>query len=93
MSRIKIISWLKFNLRQKGFYHAPAIDRVSKKTTILLSRRLTTSDGLFGGVILASLNVLGLQSFFNTINVGQNGIYPSWDLMGLSVRVAGIALI
>ena len=72
----------------KVFISAPAIDRVSKKTTILLSRRLTTSDGLFGGVILASLNVLGLQSFFNTINVGQNGIISLVGFDGI-VRARG----
>jgi len=56
------------------YVSAPVIDRISKNATILLSRRLTISDGSFGGVILASLDVRRLQKLYNAIDVGPNGI-------------------
>lgn len=56
------------------YISAPVIDHITNKTTVLLSRRLTTSDGSFDGVILASLDVLRLQNFYNSIDFGQNAI-------------------
>ena len=56
------------------YVSAPVIDRISKNATILLSRRLTISDGSFGGVILASLDVRRLQKLYDAIDVGPNGI-------------------
>jgi diguanylate cyclase (GGDEF)-like protein len=56
------------------FIGVPAIDWKSKKTVIQLSRRLTMSDGSFGGIILASFNAPPLDEFYNSIDVGQDGI-------------------
>jgi diguanylate cyclase (GGDEF)-like protein len=56
------------------FVSVPMIDSTSKKKIILLSRRLTKSDGSFGGVVFASLDPGLLQRFFDSIDVGQDGI-------------------
>lgn len=77
------------NSSTDDFYiSAPIVDRVNNKTTILMSRRLTTSDGSFGGVIFASLDVLRLQKFYNSIDVGQNGIISLVGFDGI-IRARG----
>jgi diguanylate cyclase (GGDEF)-like protein len=55
------------------FIGPPVIGRLSRTTTIQLSRRLTASDGSFGGVVLASLDVLDFQKLLNSIDVGRDG--------------------
>jgi len=67
---------------------APVIDHITNKTTILLSRRLTTSDGSFGGVIRSSLDVLRLQNLYNSIDFGQNGIISLVGFDGIT-RASG----
>ena len=56
------------------FIGAPAIDRTSNKATLQLSRRLTTADGLFGGVVFAWLDVPNLDKLYNSLDIGQDGI-------------------
>jgi len=55
------------------FVGAPAIDRISKKMIIPLSRRLTAADASFGGIILVSLDVPHLDKFYSSLDVGQDG--------------------
>jgi diguanylate cyclase (GGDEF)-like protein/PAS domain S-box-containing protein len=52
----------------------PVIGRLSGQSTIQLSRRLTAPDGTFGGVIVASLDILQIQKFYNSIDVGRAGM-------------------
>src|SRR5262245_61129272 len=60
--------------RDHLFIGAPATDHVSMDATIQLSRRLTASDGTFGGVIVASIDMLGFKQFINSIDIGQGGL-------------------
>jgi diguanylate cyclase (GGDEF)-like protein/PAS domain S-box-containing protein len=52
----------------------PVVGRVSGKTTVQLTRRLTAPDGSFGGVILASLDIVQLGKFYSSIDIGRGGV-------------------
>src|ERR1700730_1625553 len=52
----------------------PSTGHMSGKTSIQLTRRLVRPDGSFGGVIGGSLNVLQLEDFYNSIDVGPAGV-------------------
>src|SRR5262249_32266616 len=54
------------------YISAPVLGRLSNKKTVLLSRRLTATDGSYGGVILASLDVLDLNKLHSSIDVGKH---------------------
>ncbi len=56
------------------FISAPGIDRTSNKASIRLSRRLTTTDASFGGVIFAWLDVSNLDKLYNSLDIGQDGV-------------------
>jgi len=53
---------------------APTIGQLSGKPSIQLTRRLTAPDGSFGGTIGASLDVLQLEKFYDSIDVGRAGV-------------------
>jgi diguanylate cyclase (GGDEF)-like protein/PAS domain S-box-containing protein len=61
----------------------PLVSRVTGRTTVQLARRLRASDGAFGGVIFASLDVLRLEKFYNSIDVGGGGIVSLIGLDGV----------
>lgn len=42
--------------------------------TVVLSRRLTNSDGSFAGVVLGALNVAYFDHLFSKLDVGQGGV-------------------
>ena len=52
----------------------PIVGRVSGKSTINLTRRLTAPDGSFAGIIIASLDIERLEDFYNSIDVDKAGI-------------------
>jgi diguanylate cyclase (GGDEF)-like protein len=52
----------------------PAIGHLSGKPSIQLTRRLLTPDGSFNGIISASLNIVELEKFYNSIDIGREGI-------------------
>ena len=52
----------------------PSVGHLSGKPSIQLTRRLLTDDGSFGGIIGASLDVVGLEKFYNSIDIGREGI-------------------
>jgi diguanylate cyclase (GGDEF)-like protein len=52
----------------------PSIGHLSGKPSIQLTRRLLTDDGTFGGIISASLDVVELEKFYNSIDIGSKGI-------------------
>src|SRR5712671_962324 len=52
----------------------PRIGRLSGRLSVQLTRRVTKPDGAFGGTISASLDVLQLQQFYDSIDIGYDGI-------------------
>ena len=52
----------------------PSIGQLSGKFSIQLTRRLPTDDGSFGGIIGASLDIVELENFYNSIDIGREGI-------------------
>jgi PAS domain-containing protein len=52
----------------------PAIGHLSGKASIQLTRRLPTPDGSFDGIIGASLDIVELEKFYNSIDIGREGI-------------------
>jgi diguanylate cyclase (GGDEF)-like protein/PAS domain S-box-containing protein len=69
--------YFRFHVNSKDdelFISAPSMGRVSKKLVFHLTRRLMSVDGSFDGVILATIDVLELEKFYNAIDLGQGGI-------------------
>lgn len=56
------------------FISKPLRLKSSGKWAIVLSRRLTTVDGAFAGVIAATLDPYQLQKFYGTLDLGADGI-------------------
>jgi diguanylate cyclase (GGDEF)-like protein len=52
----------------------PTIGLISGKRSIQLTRRLSNPDGSFAGIIGASLDILQLEKFYNSIDVGPRGV-------------------
>jgi diguanylate cyclase (GGDEF)-like protein len=52
----------------------PRVGHLSGRLSVQLSRRLTKPDGTFGGIISASLDVIRLQDFYNSIDIGHDGM-------------------
>ena len=69
------------------FVSQPVVGRRSGKTTIHLTRRLSNADGSFAGMIAASIDPAQLTKFYETIDIGKDGIV---NLVGLDgfVRAA-----
>jgi diguanylate cyclase (GGDEF)-like protein len=56
------------------FISRPVVGRASGKSSIQLTRRILMPDGTFAGVILASINPDQLVRFYQSINVGRDGV-------------------
>jgi diguanylate cyclase (GGDEF)-like protein len=56
------------------FISKPLVLRTKNKIAIILSRRITTPDGKFGGVISAAMDPLALQNFYDSLDLGGDGI-------------------
>jgi diguanylate cyclase (GGDEF)-like protein len=52
----------------------PSIGHLSGKPSIQLTRRLPTPGGSFDGIIAASLDIVELERFYNSIDIGPGGI-------------------
>ena len=52
----------------------PTVGLLSGKPSIQLTRKLYAPDGSFGGVITASLDLLQLEQFYNSITIGAGGV-------------------
>jgi diguanylate cyclase (GGDEF)-like protein len=52
----------------------PVIGHISRKLTIVLTRRLTNPDGSFGGTVGSSLDVQQMQNFFGSLDIGHGGV-------------------
>ncbi len=62
------------------FISRPLTGRNSGKPSIQLSRRILLEDGVFAGVIVASVDPAQLTQFYQSINVGRDGAI---NLIGL----------
>src|SRR3981081_3434994 len=56
------------------FISQPSMGLLSGKPSVQLTRRIAAPDGSFGGIIGASLDVLQLENFYNSIDIGYAGI-------------------
>ena len=69
----------------------PIAGRLSKKWSIILSRRLRNSDGNFDGVIAASIDPQYLGNFYKTIDVGEHGSVILRDPDGTILASGGVS--
>ncbi len=53
---------------------APVVGRSTKRKQIEFTRRLSKPDGSFDGVILTSLDLVQLETFFSSLEIGHDGI-------------------
>ena len=67
----------------------PIASRLSKKWSIILSRRLRKSDGNFAGTIAASIDPEFIGSFYKTIDVGEHGTVVLRNLDGVILASGG----
>ena len=56
------------------FISKPLVGRVSRRTSLQLSRRMNRADGSFGGVMLVSLDPQYFSNFYKTIDTGPKGV-------------------
>jgi diguanylate cyclase (GGDEF)-like protein len=66
----------------------PVLGRVSKKWSVQITRRLTTPDGGFDGVLVASLDPEHFATFYRAIEIGIGGAITLVGLDGV-VRASG----
>ena len=60
--------------RDELFISKPLIGRVSNKWSIQLARQLHRRDGVFAGVMVASLDPTHLANFYKSIDIGEGAI-------------------
>lgn len=70
------------------FISRPLITRTSGKTSIFLSRRLAAADGSFGGVITGALDPSAFAKFYDSIDLGRDGVVILLGFDGV-VRATG----
>ena len=57
----------------------PLISHRTGKWTIILSRRLNFEDGKFAGIVISVLNLNYFEQFFQTLDLGVNGVVVLFD--------------
>lgn len=72
----------------KSFISKPVFGRSSGKYSIQMTRRINKPDGLFGGVVIVSIDPFYFTDFYNQVNlgrdsaiglVGYDGIVRAWQ--------------
>ncbi len=62
---------------------APVVGHISHRLAIVLTRRLTKPDGAFGGMVGTSLDVVELQKFFGSLDIGHGAVVSLVGLDGV----------
>lgn len=70
------------------FISQPVVLRSSGARTVMLTRRLSAPDGSFAGVVGASFDIIQLEKFYRSVELGHNGLATLVGLDGV-VRAAG----
>ncbi|HEX4041474.1 MAG TPA: EAL domain-containing protein [Xanthobacteraceae bacterium] len=52
----------------------PIVGHVTKRLTLEFARRMTNPDGAFAGVVVSSLGVDELETFFSSLDLGRSGV-------------------
>src|SRR5262249_31608964 len=60
--------------RPQPYISKPVLGRFSGKMSIQISRRIDGADGRFAGVLVVSLDPAYLSKFFETIDIGSEGV-------------------
>ena len=70
------------------YISAPIVGRITGRTTIEFTRRLSELDGSFAGTVATSLNLEQLEAFFDSLDIGEQGTVSLVGLDGV-VRARG----
>ena len=54
---------------------APVQSRLTGRTTIILSKRISKQDGSFAGVLVAAIDSDYFNSFYNRLQLGNGGAF------------------
>ncbi len=76
------------NTEDRLYISEPVIGHVSNRLAIEFTRRLSKPDGSFDGIVASSLDVMQLQKFFGSLDIGRGGIVSLVGTDGV-VRVRG----
>jgi diguanylate cyclase (GGDEF)-like protein len=58
----------------RGPYIGPLIKNPAGAWRLTVSRRMNKADGSFGGVMLATIDIDYFRNFYNTFDIGNNGL-------------------
>ncbi|HWF94367.1 MAG TPA: EAL domain-containing protein [Xanthobacteraceae bacterium] len=74
ISHIDSFSVQAHSMGDELYISTPSKGHMSGKFSIQLTRRIARPDGSFGGIVAASLDVLQLEEFYNSIDIGRAGV-------------------
>jgi diguanylate cyclase (GGDEF)-like protein/PAS domain S-box-containing protein len=52
----------------------PIVGHITKRLTLEFARRMTNPDGSFAGVVVSSLGIDELETFFSSLDLGKSGV-------------------
>ena len=68
---------------------APITGRISRRLAIELTRRVSKPDGSFDGVVVTSLDLSQLETFFSSLEIGHGGVVSLVRLDGVLLARGG----
>lgn len=57
----------------------PLVGRITQHMSVILSRKVFSSDGRFDGIVLAGINLGAISNFYSKIELGPNGAVTLTD--------------